>query len=235
STNCCAGRAPERATRSTSAQPRSTTWTRTRRSMTTAPTQPTTTRTMTPRGSKTTKRRPQPRPSRHLPRTTCDAHDAVLLFSVRMIDATPELPEFDRCDTPSYRDLVRAGVSDERFAHIERVVELAVKIGEANGFSPADLARVELAALLHDAARDLDDATLVRLAPPQNQVEVDHPLSVHGRAGRRMAEGWGVTDEAVLEAIEGHVFGVPLGNPVGTAVYVADVCEPGRGVNATLR
>jgi len=152
-----------------------------------------------------------------------------------MIDATPELPEPERLDTPSYRDLVRAGVSDERFAHIERVVELAVRIGEANGFSPADLARVELAALLHDAARDLDDATLVRLAPPQNQVEVDHPLSVHGRAGRRMAEGWGVTDEAVLEAIEGHVFGVPLGNPVGTAVYVADVCEPGRGVNAALR
>ena len=152
-----------------------------------------------------------------------------------MIDATPELPEPERLDTPSYRDLVRAGVSDERFAHIERVVELAVRIGEANGFSPADLARVELAALLHDAARDLDDATLVRLAPPQNQVEVDHPLSVHGRAGRRMAEGWGVTDESVLEAIEGHVFGVPLGNPVGTAVYVADVCEPGRGVNASLR
>ena len=152
-----------------------------------------------------------------------------------MIDATPDQPEAERFDVPSYRELVRAGVSDERFAHIERVIELAVRIADANRFSPADVARVELAALLHDAARDLDDATLLALAPPQNQVEVDHPLSVHGRAGRRMAEQWGVTDEVVLDAVEGHVFGVQLSNAVGAAVYVADVCEPGRGVNDDLR
>lgn len=152
-----------------------------------------------------------------------------------MIDVTPESPEPERPDAPSYRDLVRASVSDERFAHIERVVDLALRIGEANHFSPVELAKVELAGLLHDAARDLDDATLLRLAPPQNQVEVDHPLSVHGRAGRRMAEEWGVTDEVVLDAIEGHVFGVSPTNRVGTAVYVADVCEPGRGVNDAVR
>ena len=40
---------------------------------------------------------------------------------------------------------------------------------------------------------------------------------------------------ACLNAIEGHVFGVPVGNRVGMAVYVADVSEPGRGVNADIR
>mgnify|MGYP002478277766 FL=1 len=135
----------------------------------------------------------------------------------------------------TFRALVRSRVSPERFAHIERVVDLALRVGEANRFTSEDLARVELAALLHDAARDLDDAELLRLAPPENTVESDHPLSVHGRAGRRLAEQWGVTDETVLEAIEGHVFGVPLTNKVGAAVYVADVCEPGRGVNQDLR
>ena len=151
-----------------------------------------------------------------------------------MIDAH-EPPESQRTGMNAYRELVRASVGPERFAHIERVVELARQVGESNGFSQDELAKVELAALLHDAARDLDDGELLRLAPPQNQVEIDHPLSVHGRAGRRMAEQWGVTDETVLEAIEGHVFGVPLSNRVGAAVYVADVCEPGRGVNHDLR
>lgn len=152
-----------------------------------------------------------------------------------MIDPVPETPAPDSLAPGSYRELVRACVSAERFAHIERVVALARSIGAANGFSADDLAKVELAALLHDAARDLDDGELLRLAPPENQVEVSHPLSVHGRAGRRMAEQWGVADETVLAAIEGHVFGVPLTNRVGTALYVADVCEPGRGVNDDLR
>lgn len=152
-----------------------------------------------------------------------------------MIDAVPELPGHQRKGRADYEELVRSSVGPERFAHIERVAELARRIGEANAFTQDELAKVELAALLHDAARDLDDATLLRLAPPQNEVELEHPLSVHGRAGRRMAEQWGVTDEEVLAAIEGHVFGVPLANRVGTAVYVADVCEPGRGVNDDLR
>jgi predicted HD superfamily hydrolase involved in NAD metabolism len=152
-----------------------------------------------------------------------------------MIDALPELPESERRGMTTFRALVRSRVSPERFAHIERVVDLALRVGEANRFTSEDLTRVELAAPLHDAARDLDDAELLRLAPPENTVESDHPLSVHGRAGRRLAEQWGVTDETVLEAIEGHVFGVPLTNKVGAAVYVADVCEPGRGVNQDLR
>jgi len=152
-----------------------------------------------------------------------------------MVDAAPELPESERHSLSAYRELVRSSVGSERYAHIERVIVLAKRIGEANGFTQEELVRVELAALLHDAARDLDDASLLTLAPPQNSVELAHPLSVHGRASRYMAEQWGVTDETVLEAIEGHVFGVPVANKVGAAVYVADVCEPGRGVNHDLR
>jgi len=41
--------------------------------------------------------------------------------------------------------------------------------------------------------------------------------------------------EEVLEAIEGHVYGVDPENGIGMALYVADVSEPGRGVNEEIR
>ncbi len=130
---------------------------------------------------------------------------------------------------------VRELVTPGRFEHIERVAELADAIAAANGFTGAERAKLVKAALLHDAARDLGDEELMRLAPPRIELERHHPLALHGRAARALAEGWGVTDAAVLDAVEGHVFGVSPFDLIGMALYVADVSEPGRGVNADIR
>jgi predicted HD superfamily hydrolase involved in NAD metabolism len=134
--------------------------------------------------------------------------------------------------TDSLREKVRGLVRPERFAHILRVAALAKEIAERNGL---DGEKAYLAALLHDAARDLPEEELLLLAPPENEVERAHPLSLHGRAARRLAERWGVEDEEVLEAIEGHVYGVDPRNGVGVALYIADISEPGRGVNREIR
>src|SRR5690606_8681977 len=112
-------------------------------------------------------------------------------------------------DPESLRERVRELVTAPRFEHIERVTSLASAIAEANDFPAEDRRRVRLAALLHDAARDLPDDRLLELAPPANAVESEHPLVLHGRAASRLANDWGVVDEVVLAAIEGHVFGVP--------------------------
>jgi predicted HD superfamily hydrolase involved in NAD metabolism len=126
-------------------------------------------------------------------------------------------------------------VTPKRLEHIVRVAKLAETIARANNFSDSELRATCLAAVLHDAARDLDPEDMFKLAPPETDMEREHPLSVHGRASRRLAERWGVTDERILEAIEGHVFGVACSNRVGMAVYIADVSEPGRGVNDDIR
>ena len=142
------------------------------------------------------------------------------------------------CVRPSlsgYCERVRALVSQARFEHIMRVTSLADTIGRANGFSSAELRVTALAAILHDAARDLSREQLFELAPPETALEREHPLAVHGRASRALAEQWGVTDERVLDAVEGHVFGVATSNRVGMALYIADVSEPGRGVNDDIR
>jgi len=142
------------------------------------------------------------------------------------------------CSRPSiapYCERVRQMVTPRRFEHIVRVAILAEAIARANEFSREELRATCLAAILHDVARDLPPAEMLALAPPKTELEREYPLSVHGRAGRRLVEQWGVGDERVLDAIEGHVFGVSHDNRIGMAVYIADVSEPGRGVNDEIR
>jgi len=135
----------------------------------------------------------------------------------------------------TYCERVRTLVTLGRFEHIVRVADLAEGIARANAFDRGEIRATVLAALLHDVARDLPTEELFSLAPPESEFERANPLSVHGRAGRLLAKRWGVNDSRVLEAISGHVFGVPSGNRVGMAVYIADMSEPGRGANREIR
>lgn len=134
--------------------------------------------------------------------------------------------------TAELKEKVKALVRPGRWAHIERVAVLAREIALKNGL---DGERAYLAGVLHDAARDLGEEELLKLAPPENEVERAHPLSLHGRAARVLAEAWGVEDQEVLEAVEGHVYGVDPRNPLGMALYIADISEPARGVNGEVR
>ncbi len=128
-------------------------------------------------------------------------------------------------------DEVRGRLSEARFAHALRVAELARKLAPRVGVDPG---KAYLAGLLHDLAKELPEEELLRLAPPENEVERVHPLVLHGRAGRVLAERLGVHDPEVLAAIEGHVVGVPPDFPLGMLIYVADLAEPGRGFNQDL-
>ena len=136
------------------------------------------------------------------------------------------------CDAAFWAERVRPLVKRERFAHIERVACLARDIALANGL---DADKAYLAGILHDVARDMGDAELLRLAPPECEADVQHPLSLHGRAARTVLERWGVTDTDILDAVEEHTTGPRDGKPLSVCVYVADISEPGRGVNDHIR
>ena len=130
---------------------------------------------------------------------------------------------------------VRLMVRPRRFEHVQRVAVLAQQIAAANGLSPEQVERAYTAGILHDIARDLPDAELLRLAPPECDIDARHPLALHGRAARTLLEHWGYHDAVVLEAVEDHTTGPRGGNPVAACVYIADVSEPGRGVNDDIR
>lgn len=138
---------------------------------------------------------------------------------------------------PLWQARVQLMVKPRRFEHVMRVAELARDIAQANGINPQ---LAYWAGVLHDVARDLPDAELLRLAPPECLIDAAHPLALHGRAGRALLEHWGLKahtpdERCLLEAVEDHTTGPRAGNGVSACVYIADVSEPGRGVNADIR
>lgn len=139
---------------------------------------------------------------------------------------------------------VQLMVKPRRFEHVMRVAELAREIARAGGIDPQ---LAYWAGVLHDVARDLPDTELLRLAPPECEIDAAHPLALHGRAGRTLLEHWGLgqdqAERVILEAVEDHTTGPRrgmagtggAGDGVSACVYIADVSEPGRGVNADIR
>lgn len=145
------------------------------------------------------------------------------------------LSPYGRIGAIRYWQKVMHQLSQDRYEHVLRVLTLADKISQANNFSPSQQHATAQAAILHDIARELLQKEMFKLASPQLETERICYLTLHGKAGRKLAQNWGVKDKSVLNAIEGHLFGVPSKDTVGMAVYVADVSEPGRGVNQDIR
>lgn len=157
-------------------------------------------------------------------------HVALASSASVMIQMHPSFPPLGQI--AEWQARVRLMVKARRFDHVVRVATLAREIAAANRL---DADRAYLAGILHDIARDLPDCELLRLAPPEVPIDAEHPLALHGRAARALLERWGYRDPVVLEAVEDHTTGPRSGSPVAACVYVADVSEPGRGVNQNVR
>jgi predicted HD superfamily hydrolase involved in NAD metabolism len=128
------------------------------------------------------------------------------------------------------RDLVVRRLSPEAYAHCERTGTAAAALAERFG---VDVVDAEVAGLLHDYAREEDEAGLVgnaeRLGGPVLPFERAHPDLLHARVGaaqlRRDLPGLG---EAVLSAIEVHTVGAIPMSDLDKVVYLADMTEPDR-------
>ena len=106
-------------------------------------------------------------------------------------------------DLKQAKELVRGRLSDKRYEHTINVKKMAVKLAKHYGTDPEQAA---LAALLHDAAKELpkDEMRAIMQAYPEYaQGGEARPTPVwHGICAAILARTeWGVTDEAVLSAI----------------------------------
>ena len=125
-------------------------------------------------------------------------------------------------------------LSPARFKHILGLRKTAVALAKRHGI---DAAQADLAALLHDCAKERPDDELLALAK-RNGLEIDEyeqqtPGLLHGKVAPFVAaEQFGVADEAVFDAMRCHSTGRAGMGPLDQLLFVADFCEPNRPYTA---
>jgi len=124
----------------------------------------------------------------------------------------------------------RGRLSAKRYGHTLRVADTAEDLARVHGLDPG---RARLAALLHDAARELSPEEFLELAGgwklPVGEPERENPKLLHGPVAAEMARReLGVRDGEVLDAVREHTTGRPGMGPLSLALFVADKIEPAR-------
>jgi predicted HD superfamily hydrolase involved in NAD metabolism len=125
----------------------------------------------------------------------------------------------------------RERLSEKRYGHTLRVADTAEDLARVHGLDPE---RARLAALLHDAAREIPTPEgFLKLAEgwnlPVGEPERESPKLLHGPVAAEMARReLGVEDAEVLEAIRVHTVGRPGMDEYALVLYVADKIEPAR-------
>ena len=125
-------------------------------------------------------------------------------------------------------------LSPARFKHILGVRETAVALAKRLGI---DTAQAELAALLHDCAKERPDDELLALAKRHGLEADEHEQStpglLHGKVAPFVAaEEFAIGDETVFDAMRCHSTGAVEMGPLDQLLFVADFCEPNRPYTA---
>ncbi len=122
-----------------------------------------------------------------------------------------------------------------RYTHTLGVMGEAVRIAEKIG---VDKEKAKLGALLHDCAKNLDEAegkSLIEISK-EYDVELDEYAKeekalIHAFLGAAVAKkDYGITDSDVLDSIYYHTTARPNMTPLEKVIYIADMTEPGRTI-----
>jgi HD superfamily phosphohydrolase YqeK len=117
-----------------------------------------------------------------------------------------------------------AVVTEERRAHIERVVALLAAWAVEMRIDDQEASAWYDAARWHDALRDAPEAQLRALVPDGR---FSGPM-LHGPAAATRLEADGERRPNVLAAVRYHTVGCAQWDRAGRALYMADFLEPGR-------
>lgn len=117
-----------------------------------------------------------------------------------------------------------------RYRHTLGVMYTASCLAMRHG---GDMDQALLAGLLHDCAKCISGEKQIHICKKHGievrDVERKNPFLLHAKTGAFLAkEKYGVSDPAVLHAIEAHTTGVPQMGLLDKILFVADYIEPNR-------
>lgn len=129
---------------------------------------------------------------------------------------------------PDFEEKLKTMLTPERFLHSLGVRDTAVRLAKIYG---ADEKKAEIAGLLHDNAKNMDNIheRCVDLEVELDEFEERNPALIHAKLGAETAKcEFGVSDGEIVSAIRWHTIGKPDMSLLEKIVFVADLIEPGR-------
>lgn len=133
-------------------------------------------------------------------------------------------------DYKQMREQLKSRLKPSRFLHSEGVAETAAFLGER---FQLDIEQCRVAGLLHDCARQYSDKQLQAEADRRGisygEVDKAMPILLHAYIGASLVkEDYGVTDQAICQAIFRHTVGGAGMTELDKVIYFADMIEPNR-------
>lgn len=133
-------------------------------------------------------------------------------------------------DIHKIRKQLAKALDSKRYEHTQGVAytsaALAMRYGE-------DVQKAELAGLLHDCAKCLDNEKKIHICKKNeiniSDAELRNPFLLHAKVGGHLAKTkYKIDDEDIINAILYHTTGRPGMSLLEKIVYIADYIEPGR-------
>lgn len=130
---------------------------------------------------------------------------------------------------------LKATQHERRFNHTLGVVSEAERLAPKFG---VDVEKAKLTALLHDCAKNLDEATgenffvlCQKYGVKLDECAKNESALVHAFLGAAVAyKEYGIEDNEILEAIYYHTTARANMTPLEKLIYIADMTEPGRTI-----
>lgn len=130
---------------------------------------------------------------------------------------------------------LKATQHERRFNHTLGVVSEAERLAPKFG---VDVQKAKLTALLHDCAKNLDEATgenffvlCQKYGVKLDECAKNESALVHAFLGAAVAyKEYGIEDNEILEAIYYHTTARANMTPLEKLIYIADMTEPGRTI-----
>lgn len=130
---------------------------------------------------------------------------------------------------------LKATQHERRFNHTLGVVSEAERLAPKFG---VDVQKAKLTALLHDCAKNLDEATgenffvlCQKYGVKLDECAKSESALVHAFLGAAVAyKEYGIEDNEILEAIYYHTTARANMTPLEKLIYIADMTEPGRTI-----